>query len=165
MSISSLRKGYAWALLPVVLLGSMFVGWGVMIGLALDDPAFGVEPDYYEKAVHFDEHQAQARESRELGWELEVVPRVDSQGALVLVTLEDSAHEPIRGATVKATVFHNARSSQSRELVFRSDGHGRYVQRLEPWRPGLWELRFDVEKGGQRFLQVIRLSLPEAHGS
>lgn len=164
--MSSLRfqKGYAWALVPVALLGTMFAGWGVMIRLALDDPSFAVEPDYYEKAVHFDEHQAQARESRELGWQLDVVPRADAEGGLVQVALRDRNQKPIEAAVVKATVFHNARSSQWRELVFRSDGNGRYSERLVPWRPGSWELRFDVQKGSQRFLQVIRLSVENPHG-
>ena len=159
------KKGHAWALVPVALLGSMFAGWGVMVGLALDDPAFAVEPDYYDKAVHFDEHQAQLRESRELGWKLEVAPRFDAKGAFVEVTLTDREHDAIDGATVEATAFHNARSSQWRRLTFRSDGRGRYSHRLVSWRPGLWELRFDVQKSGQRFLQVTRLSLEAPHGS
>lgn len=164
MSSSGFQKGYAWALVPVVLLGTMFAGWGVMISVALDDPAFAIEPDYYEKAVHFDEHRAEARESRELGWSLEVAPRVDAEGALVRVTLKDRERRPIDGAHVKAIVFHNARSSEWRQLDFRGAGHGVYSERLTPWRPGLWELRFEVEQGGQRFLQVSRLSLGAVHG-
>jgi len=165
MSSIGFQKGFAWALVPVVLLGTMFVGWGVMISLALDDPAFAIEPEYYDKAVHFDEHRAEARESRELGWSLQVAPRLDAEGALVDVTLRDRQGRPIKDASVKATVFHNARSSQWRQLEFRGDGHGRYSQRLAPWRPGLWELRFEVQRGGQRFLQVTRLSLGDTHGS
>ena len=165
MTTSWFQKGFAWALAPVALLGTMFVGWGVMISLALDDPAFAIEPDYYDKAVHFDEHRAEARESRELGWSLEVRPQLDAEGAQVLVTLRDREQHPIHSANVKATVFHNARSSQWRQIEFRDVGRGRYTQRLAPWRPGLWELRFEVQHGGQRFLQVSRLSLGDAHGA
>jgi len=165
MNNNRFHKGFAWALVPVALLGTMFVGWGVMVSLALDDPAFAIEPDYYDKAVHFDEHRAEVRESRELGWSLDVRPQLDAEGARVLVTLKDREQRPIPGASVKATVFHNARSSQWRQIDFRDDGHGNYTQRLTPWRPGLWELRFDVQHGGQRFLQVTRLSLGDAHGA
>jgi nitrogen fixation protein FixH len=157
-------KGIAWALVPVVILGAMFVGWGVMITLALNDPAFGIEPDYYDKAVHFDELQAQARESHRLGWALNVEPQADGQGVIVRVTLKDRELRPIDGATVRATAFHNARSTQLRELEFRGDGDGHYTARLSPYRRGLWEFRFEVVKGSERFLQVTRLSLEDQDG-
>ena len=159
-----LNHGFAWAWVPVVILGAMFAGWGVMLTFALDDPAFGIEPDYYAKAVHFDEHQAQARESHRLGWVLDVEPRTDTRGALIRVLLRDRNLRPVHGATVKATAFHNARSSQIRELEFRDEGEGRYSQRLAPLRPGWWEFRFEVQRGSERFLEVKRLSLGGSDG-
>lgn len=159
------RKGFAWAFAPVALLGAMFVGWGVMIALALDDPAFGVEPDYYEKAVHFDEQRAQAREGRRLGWSLEVTPHTEREGVLIQVTLHDKELRPIDGATLRATAFHNARSSQLRTLEFRGEGRGRYTHRFVPQRAGLWEFRFEALKGPQRLLQVERLLLENPDGA
>ena len=159
-----MNHGFAWAWVPVVILGAMFAGWGVMLSFALDDPGFGIEPDYYAKAVHFDEHQAQARESHRLGWVLDVQPQPDARGALISVVLRDRNQQPMPGAAVRATAFHNARSNQIRELEFRDEGDGRYSQRLAPFRPGLWEFRFEVQRRSERFLEVKRLSLEDGHG-
>ncbi|HEU5072633.1 MAG TPA: FixH family protein, partial [Polyangiaceae bacterium] len=114
---------------------------------------------------HFDDHQARARESQQLGWTFQVEPRVDARGALVRVALRDRDQRPIVGAAVKATAFHNARSSQVHELEFRDEGGGYYSERLESHRPGLWEFRFEVLKGSQVFLEVTRLSLEDVDGS
>lgn len=158
-------KGLAWAFVPVALLGSMFVGWGAMVAVALDDPAFGVEPDYYDKAVHFDEHQARARESQRLGWRLDVTPQLSARRALIRVTLKDAELRPIDGASVLATAFHIARSSQVHRIQFRSEGDGRYTQTLAPFRQGQWEFRFEVLRGSQRFLEATRVSLETADDS
>ena len=158
------KKGLGWALAPVGLLGTMVLGLGVMLGYALDDPGFGVEPNYYEKAVHFDEHQALERESRALGWSIELESNTDPQSAHIALTLRDRDGRPIEGATVKAVAFPNARSSQIHELEFRGAGAGRYRTQVSPWRPGVWEFRFEVVRASARFLQVMRVDLEPLHG-
>ncbi len=159
----SKKKGTFWALLPVGLLLGMFVGWGVMLSLALDDPSFGVEPDYYEKALHFDAYEAQRRESRRLGWALDFeVEEASGKDAELSVRLLDAKRQPLDNAKVQVTAFHNARSRNVKTLVLEPRGSGRYAARLSSPRPGLWEFRFRVDKGTDRFLKVIRADVAEA---
>ena len=163
MSAEASKKGLGWALAPVGMLVTMFVGLGVMLSYALDDPAFGVEPNYYEKAVHFDEQQALERESRELAWSLELQSSTDANGAHISVSVRDREGRPVEGARVKAVAFHNARSSRLYELEFRAADGGRYTSQVSPWRKGVWEFRFEVTRASARFLQVMRVDLEDAH--
>lgn len=151
--------GLRWALLPVGLLGAMFVGWGLMLSLALDDPGFGVEPDYYEKAVHFDELRALERESERLGWsvELEAVPQ--GERARVVLTLVDRAGAGIQGARVTAQAFHNAHSGDVRSLDFVALGDGHYEAWLPHPRTGLWEYRVEATRGSDHYRKVFRADL------
>src|SRR5690606_17828420 len=63
-------SGLGWALAPVLILGGGLLGLGVMTALAMDDPRFALERDYYRKAVEHDAQRAQEARNRELGWEL-----------------------------------------------------------------------------------------------
>jgi nitrogen fixation protein FixH len=155
------RRGLGWALAPVLILGGGLLGLGIMTALALDDPSFALEENYYQKAVDIDQQRAQETQNRELGWTLEVDSSV-SVGAPstsdLLVRLV-GPEGPLDGAEVRAEGFHNARASQVRTLEFRPDGPGRYRARLDGVRPGLWELRFRVTRYGAVFTSVERLML------
>ena len=60
-------SGTFWAWVPATLLGAMLLGLGTMAYIAIDDPSFALEPNYYDKAVHWDRSQAEARSSQALG--------------------------------------------------------------------------------------------------
>jgi hypothetical protein len=60
-------SGAFWAWVPATLLGSMLAGLGIMAYIAVDDPTFALEPDYYDKAVHWDRGQTLLRASEASG--------------------------------------------------------------------------------------------------
>lgn len=156
-SESQLGRGHVWALLPVVLLLSMFVGWGVMLSFALNDPSFGVEPDYYEKAVNHDARRALETASRRLGWSLQLDGQRSDSGTLgVLVRLRDGQGRPLEGAELAAEAFHVARSSQVRRLAFDEARPGEYRASLTGVQAGLWEFRFQADRGSDHFVEVRR---------
>src|SRR5450432_1832313 len=71
------KRGSArWALVPVVLLASSFFGVGGMALVAIRDPNFALEPDYYQKALHWDQVQAQAANNQRLGYTFSAPPSV-----------------------------------------------------------------------------------------
>lgn len=158
----SLRlRGMAWALAPALILGAGLAGLGVMTALAIDDPSFALEPDYYQKAVELDAEKRQEAQNRELGWTLEVTPApIGAQdGAVELsVTLVGPAGA-LDDAEVQLEAFHNARAAEVHQLTLRGAGEGVYHARLKDVRPGLWEFRFVVERQGVRFTDVQRREL------
>ena len=120
-----------------------------------DDPAFAVEPDYYDKAVHWDERQAARRASDELGWRIEV----DASRDGVQIELADALGRPVEGAQVEVEAFHNARASQRLRARLAPEAPGRYVLARRFERPGLWELRLSAIRDGDRFLHTAREEL------
>jgi hypothetical protein len=150
-------RGLFWALLPVLLLTLALAGLGTMAAIATRDPGFSLERDYYQRAVHWDREQAQLRENQRLGYRL-TLDSVD--GGDIVVRLRDSSGRDIKGASIHAEAFANARAANVRELAFSEDASGAYRGRLDSARPGLWEFRFRVERAKERFTEVVRGDVP-----
>jgi nitrogen fixation protein FixH len=142
----------------VALLGVSLSANLVLLVLAVDDPSFAVEPEYYEKAMAWDARRAQDRHNEELGWslDLEVDPETSQAGShRVEARLLDRDGAPLEGATVRLQTFHNARAGQILETTLLPAGEGRYRATLALGRPGLWEFRFVVERGEETYTERL----------
>ena len=144
-----------WPLVPVGILGAALLGLGVMASIAGRDPGFALEPNYYGKAVHWEEEQAQRAENSRLGYELVV----SAEGATVVVRGTDADGMALAGADVRAEAFANAHASDVRQLAFTERAPGQYEAKLPSRRSGLWEFRFVAQHAGHRFTQVARVDL------
>jgi len=146
-----------WAWVPAVLLGSMLVGLGVLTYIAVDDPHFALEPNYYDKAVHWDQARAAARRSSETGFQLKVAPLLAADGVAPLeLELRDRAGNAVQGAEVTVEAFPNAYANHVQRVTLREVTPGRYRAELRGAVLGLWELRLTATSGGARFEQVLR---------
>jgi hypothetical protein len=153
------RAGRVWAWVPALLLGAMLAGLGTLVTIAVDDPHFALEPNYYDKAVHWDRARAEAAASQTLGLQLAVPGELRRSGSGQVeleftITARDRA--PFAGAVVELEAFPNAFRSHTQRLTLREAAPGVYRGRLEPGALGLWELRVAVSRGGQRFYQTLR---------
>ena len=147
-----------WAYVPALLLGSMLAGLGTLAYIATDDPNFALEPNYYDKAVHWDQARAQAQKSAELGFtatatRFEVAP--DGSAELEL-RVEDRACSAVQQAVVRAEAFPNAYAQHVERLTFRETAPGVYRATIARGVAGLWEVRVSVEQGPRRFSTVLR---------
>lgn len=151
-------SGALWAWVPVLLLGSMFIGLGGATYLAINDPGFALEPNYYDKAVHWDRDQAEARASDALGLQVVLLPLVTSAfgRANVELRIQDGQGLALAGATVQVVAFPNAYASQVQEVVLRESSPGVYTGELAHAVRGLWELRVSASQGSRRFREVLR---------
>lgn len=154
-----------WALVPIVLLGGLLAGLAVMVTLATHDPGFALEPNYYQKAVAWDEERAQLAANERLGYRLELsveqVPAKAGERRLV-AHFDDARGQPISGAVLGVSAFANARAMHVLEAKLEETTKGVYVADLAMQRPGLWELRFVARRGALRFTRVVRVDLPVA---
>ncbi len=151
--------GHFWAWLPAGLLGSMLLGLGSLAYVAIDDPGFALEPNYYDKAVHWDRSQAEARASQALGYRLELGQplRLSASGSVeVELSLVDRAGAPLSGAEIRVEAFANSAASQVELLLLSEVAPGRYRASLRHGARGLWELRCSVRRGGELYQQVLR---------
>jgi FixH len=153
------RGGAIWAWVPLALLLCMFFGIGTLAYIAIDDPNFALEPDYYAKALHWDKAQAQLRENDTLGYELSLgQPLVISPAGSVEVelTLKDRSAVAISGASIEVAAFPNAFAGRVEHLQLREVGPGVYRGQLAHGMPGLWELRCAVSVGSAHYARALR---------
>lgn len=155
------KRGVFWMLVPVALLTASTVGLGIMASIATHDPGFSLEKDYYARAVSWDTEQAQRAENVRLGWHVAVALEPGRGFAEVVARVSSATGAPLPGANVRAEAFANARAGDVRRLTFEDAGSGAYRARIATPRPGLWELRFEVEQGGRRFTEAVRVDVPK----
>lgn len=148
-----MKRGWQWPVGIAAVLAVVVIADVTVAIIAGRDEAFAVEPDYYRKAVHFDDEMALRAESARLDWQLAPSLQLGRPGAPGSVSLEvhDSAGRPVTGARVQLLAMHNARASHQLEAALTERGDGRYDAPLDAERPGEWELRFLVTRGTDRF--------------
>ncbi len=123
-----------------------------MVYFATSNESYAVEPDYYRKALAWDEKRAQDRHNSELGWQLEftVEPAAVGQDPMMRAELTTTGGEPITGAAVAVEAFANARRNDILTAILEASGSG-YQTTMPMRRDGLWEFRFTVTRDNELF--------------
>ena len=147
-----IKPGVLW---PAVIAGALtlhVVGSLAMVYFATSNESFAVEPDYYQKALAWDDKRAQDRHNVELGWKLEftVEPAAPGRDPKIRADLLDPEGSPLNQARVLLVAFSNARADErlTTELMAVDD---HYETTLPMSRDGLWEFRFTVTRGDDLF--------------
>ncbi len=160
ISVTEEKAGKSWWMwVPVGLLLASTVGVGSLAMIAIRDPNFALESDYYDKALHWDRTQAQAADNRRLGYRVEVASRItaDAQGnATLSVRIVDASGSAASGAIVRGTAFANAFASEVRTLDLQPAGPGIYSTPLNAQHFGLWEFRLVVKSGSDQVTSTLR---------
>lgn len=147
---------------PALIVGALVihvVASLVTVFIATSDPSYAVEEDYYQKALAWDERRAQDRHNRELGWQLDAEvapPPAAGSTSTLTVRLADGSGRPLEGARIAVAAFHNARADQILRAEPTVNGAGSYACALAMRRSGVWELRFTVDRGPDRFTHTVR---------
>jgi len=137
----------------------MLAGLGTLAYVAIDDPNFALEPNYYDKAVHWDRSQAEARHNSELGLKIELVAplAMGADGKVdVRFSVKDRRDLAFSGAEVEVEAFPNAFASRVEHVNLRETEPGLYTGELARGVRGLWELRIVVKEGSLRYGDVQR---------
>jgi FixH len=161
-SFPARRARLPWALVPVALLLSSALGVGSMAIIAVRDPHFATEPDYYQKAIRWDQTQAQAATNQRLGYVVKAATalRFDAQGHATLeLTLSDRLGQPVIGARLAGNAFANAYSGALVGMVFEEPSAGHYLAQFTVRHPGQWVFQIIGNSGGERFTAEVRADL------
>ena len=110
--------------------------------------------------MHWDNQQAQWAENSRLGYQLALALAPADRGVEVVARVVDRAQTAVRGAHVEVEAFANARAADRHVLALAEQPDGSYRARLAHPRQGLWEFRFTVEQGSDRFTAVERADVP-----
>jgi nitrogen fixation protein FixH len=160
-----MKRGMLWPVAVAGVLGLTVAGNIWLITIANSDPSFAVEEDYYQRGLRWDDELAQRARNVELGWRLlaTLAPIERGRGAELRVALNDSGIAPIANASVVVRALHIARAGQPVEVTLTPEAGGGYHAFVPLERPGLWELRFDVHRGTDRFTAIERLDARSGH--
>lgn len=157
------KSGKQWPMLVVGLLLAQFAISGTTIYLAHSDPHFGVEPNYYEKAVRWDDTARQQESNRKLGWKavVTIAPDADAQGRrTVTVAIRDAGGQPVEQARIEVESFHHLNSSHRARWEMQESEPGMYVGTPEMPAAGVWELRFGATQAERKFTFVETTFVP-----
>jgi nitrogen fixation protein FixH len=149
-----MKQGRQWLLILGALMALVIGANLVLVYMAVSDPSFAVEEDYYGKALAWDDKRDQDRRNAELGWslEFELAPTRSPDGTLLLTAhLHDAAGGAIPDARLSLSTFHNARAGRIVRAELQGGEGGDYTAALPLFRPGLWEFRFEAVQGERRF--------------
>lgn len=147
---------------PAAVIGALGVtiAANVCLLVAASDPRQGiVEPDYYRKAVAWDSTMAQEGRNARLGWSLDARLEPAAEGAVLRVVLRDRDGAPLPAASIEVEAIHNRDAGHHVRAALADAGEGAYVAAVPFHHRGLWELRFDVERNGERFTASVRRDL------
>jgi hypothetical protein len=141
------------AVLAITVAGNAAVYWA-----ANDSNAAAVEPDYYRKAVEWDSTLAQGERNRRLGWVVEagLAAGPASAARALSLGLRDAAGRPVAGAAVDIVAIHNTWAAEPVHAAAVTDAQGNLRMDLPLHHDGLWELRFVITRGSDRFTATLR---------
>lgn len=137
----------------------------VTVYFARNDPSASIEPDYYAKALGFEETIRLREESARLGWT--ATPTISwsrAPGAgTIRVELTDRDGASVTGADVSVVAFASARAAarQSLDLLPAGPGANRYESALRLGRAGLWHLRITATRDGETFFSERDVLVPD----
>jgi nitrogen fixation protein FixH len=156
-----MKRGTSWPIAIGGILGLTIAANIWLIRVANGDPTFAIEPDYYRKALHWDDELAQRRHNDALGWTVTPTLSLERRSGMLDVALRDRDGVPVTGASVEVVAVHNTRAADPVAARLAGDGRGHYRAALDTDRPGLWQLRFEIRRGAERFTADLRV---EARG-
>jgi nitrogen fixation protein FixH len=109
---------------------------------SVTDETFAVEPDYYAKAMAWDDTRAATHTAEESG----LIVNAAATPEQILVVLSDESG-PVTGASVEAEYFHRARAADRRSVALAETAPGAYAAPAEVTRVGLYDLRLTIAAG------------------
>lgn len=151
------RFANRWALFPVGLLGILVTVQVVLFRLSSGDSSFAIEPEYYQKAVNWDERMRERQASERLGWHADAtITRGDN--ASLRVTLRDASGKPVDNATLSVDAFPNARAGEVQHLALQHTTAGVYESALRLIHAGEWEVRLVARTPSDTYTTTLRTS-------
>jgi len=153
------RRRFVMPAVVIGLLGGHVLFIAYAITLATGDPSFGVVPDYYQRAVGFDDRKAALQASADLGWSVELTPANSAsvRGERVLaLRITDVDGLPVTGASVVLDGYHVARAGNPQSCELTEVLPGQYAGTARMTREGFWEFDLAARRGETVYVTHLR---------
>lgn len=157
------RSGRIWPVLVVSLIALNFATVAVTVSLAVRDDSVAVEPDYYAKALNFDEVARARADSAALGWttDISLRPGPGDDHTQLHVRIADAQGRPVTDAAVTAELFASARAAHRQRLTLSPAPDGQYTAPARIDRAGLWHVRLHAHRSDDIYERSTDLLVPD----
>ncbi len=142
--IANRNAAIRWGGLVVGLLTLQVAVGVVAIMLATGDPSAAVLPDYYQKSLDWDDQRKSESVSRELGWNIALVPIPGQHGATLQGVLTDADGKPVQIASGTVRMYHYARAADVKTFSIGANSSGVVVAEDCFAADGLWQIDIEV---------------------
>lgn len=149
------QRGWYWPLIIVGMLlvhASLIVGTIIYVGGKRDTY---VDPDYYAKAIDWDNQREMKELAEKKGWDVSIsaIPVGDDQAQRVIsVTLTDQQGAAIDDAIVHVVCFNPNEMSNRVSQELDRQGRGVYEHKMPIERPGIWSCSITIQRFGETAL-------------
>jgi len=145
------KRGKHW---PFVIVGMLLFHATLILGTIAVVSArhdLYVEPDYYAKAIDWDNQREMREMADKMGWTVDIAlsPTEQTQTPRsMLVSIMDRNNQPIDGALVELEAVHPAHANNRINLVLIGEGQGHYQKTIAINEPGFWKLNLSIRHQG-----------------
>jgi len=151
-----MKRFHLWPGMVFGLIGMNVCVVGATVYFAHADRSMAIEPDYYRKALGWNEQNRRDARSRDLGWKAGLeTGAMAGERTPIAVTLTSRDGAAVSGATVRAIAFHNLRSGERQEINLAEVGAGRYEGVVNAGRSGLWQVQVSARRGSDLFTATL----------
>jgi len=121
--------------------------------------------DYFNQGTRYNDVLAQRTQQDALGWtatfQFEPTPVADDPRAGVFrLHFAGKDGKGLNGLYISALAKRPTHEGYDQELIFTYRGDGTYVAKTTLPLPGLWELQYTAERGGDVFKMRSRIQVP-----
>ncbi len=155
-------SGRVWIGAVVVLLAGNALAMGALVVASGSGSTHHVVPDYYRKALAWDEEMAVDRASQALGWRAQLRAEPAAGGTALDILLVDRDGAPVAGAAVAVSAFHRIDAGNIHRIALVDAGGGHYRAQAPLRRAGVHELTVSAERGAAFWRATLVDELPGA---
>jgi nitrogen fixation protein FixH len=148
-----------WPIFLVSLISIHILSVVVMVIIATHDKSFAIEPDWYQKGLHYEQTAQQQEANRQLAWSVRLAVGKSLAGSnqrSVTCKVLDRAGKPVENATVDLVAFAHLRASKPASTVLLPRAAGEYIATMSFDDPGMWEFRLVVQRGKETFTHIVK---------
>ena len=147
-----------WPIFLTSLISIHVVSVVVMVIVATRDDSFALEPDWYQKGLHYEQTALQQRENSRLGWSVQLDvsrPLKDTNQRVVTCTIFDQSGKAVEKATVDLVAFAHLHANNRVPAVLLPQDGGSYQGSMAFEDAGMWEFRVVITRGTETFTHIV----------
>lgn len=157
MKVTRKRSWFPW--LVVGLLCAHVAGMVVAVFVAMGDRTFVPLPDYYGRAIRWDQSQDAARQSDALGWsrKFSISPPDSTGKRTITVDVTDAARKAVSGLKAAATIYPELAQNHAEKVNFTDNGDGTYSAAYRPVSRGPIIVELEASRNLDRYVTRAQL--------